>query len=783
MDLVVAWLLFPLALLVLCAGCGLLADRAAGGRTPGPLVPLVGFAAVVVVAQFPLLADQTAEWAAPAVALLAVAGLVAGRRRLGPGLEPLALAAAAGVFCVYAAPIVLAGEPTIAGFIRLDDTATWLALTDRLAEHGRDLDGLAPSTYEATLAFNLGDGYPVGAFAPLAVAARLSPSDPAWLIQPYAAFVAALLALGLWSLATPLRQAPVLRAVAAFVAAQSALLFGYYLWGGIKEVIAAALIAGTAALAARAAQGPGARAALVAPVLTAAALVGVLSAGALIWLAPPLLGAAAVLAHRAGLATALRRSLLAAGAIALLCAPVAISGSLLPPTSAPLTDGDARGNLVGPLDPLQAAGIWPAGDFRLDPALEPLASVLIAVAVAGAIAGVAWSARRRALGPLLYVPGALIGCAILVIAGSPWVGGKALATASPAIPFAAMLGAGWLAARGWRAAAVAGTAVVASGVVWSNAAGYGGASLAPRPQLAELERIGEWVAGSGPTLITEYSPYGARHFLRDSDPEAISELRRHSIPLRDGSEVPKGGYADTDEIDPLALGFYRTLVVRRSPSQSRPPASYRLVWSGEYYEAWQRPAGASVLAARLPLGGVVDPFGRPVCDRVLELAERGDLLAAGGEPPLVIGLERARYPRSWATPGTRGTPVPAEPGTLVADVDVGRAGEYEVWLRGSLGPGATVEIDGRQVGAVRHRISNRGGYIGFGSVELAPGAHTLELIVGGPDAHPGSAEDAGPIGPLVLSATEAADVDLTMVPAAEARNLCGRRWDWIEVAS
>ena len=71
------------------------------------------------------------------------------------------------MFAVYAAPIVLSGEPTFAGFIKLDDTATWLALTDRVMEHGRDLDGLAPSSYEATLRFNLGDGYPVGVFLPL----------------------------------------------------------------------------------------------------------------------------------------------------------------------------------------------------------------------------------------------------------------------------------------------------------------------------------------------------------------------------------------------------------------------------------------------------------------------------------------------------------------------------------------------------------------------------------------------------------------------------------------
>ncbi len=39
---------------------------------------------------------------------------------------------------------------------------------------------------------------------PLGVGAKLLGTDVAWLMQPYIAFLAALLALGLWSLARPL---------------------------------------------------------------------------------------------------------------------------------------------------------------------------------------------------------------------------------------------------------------------------------------------------------------------------------------------------------------------------------------------------------------------------------------------------------------------------------------------------------------------------------------------------------------------------------------------------
>ena len=192
---------------------------------------------------------------------------------------------------------------------------------------------------------------------------------------------------------------------------------------------------------------------------------------------------------------------------------------------------------------------------------------------------------------------------MLVALGSPWVEGKALATASPAIPFAAMIaiaraGDGRPGARrpdcsrSWSSV----------GSSWSNALGYGGVSLAPHGQLAELEEIGERIAGQGPALMTEYEPYGVRHFLRDADPEGISELRRRTIPLLDGTLVEKGESADTDMVDPAALAAYRTLVLRRSPAQSRPPAAVRADLAGRLLRGLAAPGGrdraAGAAAAR-----------------------------------------------------------------------------------------------------------------------------------------------------------------------------------------
>ena len=82
--------------------------------------------------------------------------------------------------------------------------------------------------------------------------------------------------------------------------------------------------------------------------------------------------------------------------------------------------------------------------------------------------------------------------------------------------------------------------VVAGGVLWSNVLQYHDAWLAPRDQLAELASIGNRVAGDGPALMTEYQPYGVRHFLRKLDPEGASELRVRPVPLRNGQLLSPG---------------------------------------------------------------------------------------------------------------------------------------------------------------------------------------------------------------------------------------------------
>jgi len=760
-----SWLLFPAALIAVSAGCALALERLAGVRLPGPALVPAGAAVVVVVAQIATASAATAELAAPLAVGVAGVGLLVGWRRL-LGIEPWAVLAGAIPFAAFAAPVVLSGAPTWAGYTVLDDTATWFALVDRVMEHGRDIAVLEASTYEATLDFNLADGYPVGSLLPLGLGAALAGEDVAWVFQPYLATLAAALGLGLYSLAGGLVASRPLRAGVAAIAAQAALLYGYALWGGVKEVAAAVLLVGLGALLATMVADRRARAALPAAVAVAAVISTLSPGGAIVWALPvALIAAVAAAAGRGG---ALRvRQWVALGAIAgALVLPWIGEVGFLPPTSAPLTSEVAQGNLAEPLDPLQGAGVWPAGDFRTDPRAPALTAGLAVVVLLAAALALALAWRRRALGILAYGAGAVAATAATVIVASPWVGAKALAIGSPAAlglglaALAALVelrGAGGSPRPGRLAVAALAGAAIAATVVWSNALAYREVRLAPAERYAELERVAEVVAGTGPTLLPEYDPYGARHFLRDSAPESVSDLRRRRIPLRGGGVVRKGRSADLDELAIGPLLGYRNIVLRRSPLASRPPALYRLSWRGRHYEVWTRTGDAGRLLSHQPLGRARLPAATPRCTDVIRAARRA------GPRGRIAGV---RHPDlRTAGRGDDGFQIP----------DPGR---YVLWLAGSVPDRVAILVDGEAVGETSHELNHRGHLIRIGVAELEPGAR-VDVVREEPPLAPGAGAPKEPLGPLVV-APAGRDPERTIVASSGARRLCGLRLDWVE---
>jgi hypothetical protein len=782
MTQLACWLLFPAILVILSLGCGLLLERAAGLELPDPLTVPAGLAAVICAGELTTKLRATAPLTTALVVVLAVAGFVLGRpRRLRSRFGPWPLVAALAVYVVYLAPVLATGDPTFTGYVKLDDTATWMAMTDGVLAHGHSLAHLAPSTYEATLSAYLNGGEPVGALIPWGIGHQLAGQDLAWTFQPYLALLGAMLALSLWPLAERLVSSPRLRALVVFIAAQSALIYGYSLWGGIKEMAAAATLPVVVATAIPVVEQRARLRSLIPLAVACLAMLSVLAYGGAVWL-PVVLVAVGGFAFRIWFHSANRLQLAGLLALVALLAAALIRGAVTFADANGALTGGQLGNLVHPVNGFQLFGIWPVADFRIDPPNRTtLAYVLIALAIAAGIVALAVAWRRRRWPVWLYLLSGLVGIALVSARGSPWIQGKAIAIASPAAVFASLVGGAVLLearkrdrdpALAWRPVGLVALVAVCGGVLWSNATAYHHVTLAPYAQFRELQHIGDEFAGEGPTLLNEYQPYGARHFLRKLDPESPSELRRRTIPLRSGELLPKAGYADLDQFQLDALLVYRTIVIRTSPVASRPPQPYRLVYSGTWYQVWQRPVKPSrPVVSSIPLGGDLDPGGVPNCNAVAGLARStppgGLLSAATAERPDVISV-----------------PSPLPEGDTVASFVAPAAGRYQVWLGGSFFRRLRVRLGPVQTASVHEQLNEAGEWTPLGSAPLGPGAHRVTLSYGDAALYPGSGGPGGagpffPVGPLAVVRTTTAR-PLTYVAPSAARSLCGKRWDWIE---
>jgi hypothetical protein len=756
-----------------------LLQAAAGVRLSGLLLP-AGLAVIIGVLDLAVRVDALRPLAVPLVVGLAAIGLALAWPFSRPPLWPTL--AAVAVFAVFAAPIVLSGHATFAGYIKLDDTATFFALTDRAFTHALNGAGLPPSSYEATVSIYFASGYPVGSFLPFGLGHRLLDQDIAWLYAPYLAFLAAMLALALESIAVALVRFAWQRAAIAFFAAQAALLYGYALWGGVKELAAAFLVPTFVAVCPLRESMLKLRA-WIPPAIVAAAMVAANTVGGLIWLLPAAAAAVLISAPALGLRRLARSGVVVPAALALGAILLSLTaGGFLEHNLAVLRGEQELGNLIRPLNPEQILGVWPAGDFRMDPNDLDVTHVLVAFVAAAGIAGLIATLIRRAWPVALYILAAGSGALVIGVLGSPWLAGKAFATASPAFVFIALLGAAILLGTGRRAEAAMLAVVIAGGVLWSNALAYHDVSLAPHDQLAELEHIGARVAGEGPALMTDYNPYGVRHLLRAADAEGASELRRRLVPLRNGQPLPKGATADLNQFALSALLPYRTLVIRRVPLNSRPPAPFSRTFAGRYYDVWQRPvSGSPSIVGELSLGtgqGAV-----PDCRAVRALAATAGVATlaaapAADPPPVTIplgGLSHSPWPRG----ADASLALLNHAGSASVSFVVPRAARYAIWVGGGVRGTVSAAIDGVALGSARDQLQDAGGYVELGERGLAVGPHTLKFSYAGSDWRPGSGGPPPMLGPLAIASADPPAALLRVAPSA-ARRLCGRRLYWVE---
>jgi hypothetical protein len=102
------------------------------------------------------------------------------------------------------------------------------------------------------------------------------------------------------------------------------------------------------------------------------------------------------------------------------------------------------GNLRQPLNPLEAFGVWPSGEFRITPANSTTPEIAFYLGALLALAAFAWGLGRALSRRESALPSALLAATVLYLAslalGTPYTQAKALAIAAPLIMVIALRG-------------------------------------------------------------------------------------------------------------------------------------------------------------------------------------------------------------------------------------------------------------------------------------------------------------------------------------------------------
>jgi hypothetical protein len=496
------------------------------------------------------------------------------------------------------------------------------------------------------------DGYPLG---PHSLAATLADLLGTGLVEAFAGITIAIAALAaITALAALGKLGNWRRMAAGALAALPYLGAAYLVQGAFKEPIQALLLVAFVLILARAG---GRRAAIPLGVIAAAAIFNYSFPG-LFWLA----GAAAVyfvLARE-------RRSILvplalAAGLAAILTIPE--WGRIVTFTGFgafdPAGEQTGLGNLRQALNPLEALGVWPSGEFRLSPseASLPAAAFYLAglLGVAAVGVGIAAALRRRredadGVAILAAFAAAAVIYAGAAIAGTPYTSAKALAIASaPAmlLPLRALLERGaisGLLAKGPRALAPTVTAFALAFVLAAAASSFLVLRQAPVSAAAhpdELAEIRPLVEGE-PVLYLGRDDFIAWH-LRGAP--VSTHIKNFFSTDRVPSRVdPEGGEKfDFDALDAETLDRFDWVLTSSSAYASEPPENFELAKRTPSYALWERTGPTH---DRLILGEDVAPGAIASCGEVREAEEAGFWPA---EP--VEGPEGDWVPSATIAPG------------------------------------------------------------------------------------------------------------------------------------
>ena len=550
------------AAFLLVLGCSAIVGQAihalAGRREWTPTAPAAGLAGLLALAWATARLPGEGLAAAVAIGLVTVVAAVilgarpAGQMRAVIGDVPLTLLAALAA----SLPFIVEVRFGILGTGLNPDMSQHLFAVDRLASGGSER--------------LIAEGYPLGPHALVAALGELGPStvhafDGLMLAIAAATCLAAVGALG------GLRGWQ--RVAGALVVGFAYLLAANYVQGAFKEGIQAMLVlafaVGLGDLAREGGGGVRARAALPLAALAIGSVYAYSFPG-LAWLAGTALAWGAIELLRvpgeeraAALRGALGPTALGLGLLAVAIAPELgrISSFASFETFDP--DGAGLGNLFDRLSPLEVFGIWPSGDFRVEPGDGGVPAIAF-------YAGAAFGAGAFAFGALQWVrrwgwavPAAVMAAGVLWlyarVGGTPYQEAKTLVILAPLVVLVSVRGLLAAAPLPLALAFIAAAGGSGALALLNGPVGPSGYS----PELAELRsEIGdESVHVSAPRDLLE-EQHGRDYLVWElrgnhiciADPDVSLDLGGATLlPVtvdEDGAVVPEGVYTSSSEGTP-----------------------------------------------------------------------------------------------------------------------------------------------------------------------------------------------------------------------------------------
>ncbi|MBI3430313.1 MAG: hypothetical protein HY050_09745 [Actinobacteria bacterium] len=804
-EMILIWLVAPTLLLLLSYSIGLGLSVLLRKPLNFSVATILGFSAIVIFGSLAAISEITAPFSALIIGLAGVVSLVVSLIWFRPYIKLDFVSGLAGsiTYLLYGLPVIAYGHPSWAGWYRLDDTATFLAVTDRLINVGRTVPPVISSSYDRYLQsiFVGANGghfsYPIGSFIPFGVTSKLTGLDLAWLYQPYLAFSAGLTAMFFVVILREHVSKKISLVVISSISVMSSTLYTYAMWGSIKEMVLLPPLALFGWSVFKTLRNPAEKSFFVLSALTFIAMIFIGGTASLGFLGTIIFIALLIRTWSRKRTTfySLLGFFFAFGAA--LTFFIRSGNTFFANLLIPII-GD-NGNLTSPLSLFRIMGVWPTQDVLLAPGFGHIVYLFIAIGFFFTLCGLYLSIKKGQW----IVPGLVIASTAVVANahfwGGIWLTGKAMAIASPFFVLLASVGAYEL----WRevrksnnpllqwvnrsyAVPILGL-IFGMGVLVSDSYTYKNVALAPYRQTQDLKTIGELFAGQGPALMTEYSDFGPEYFLRKLDAEGVGLLRVRSLAMRDGTIPAQGASAGIDLFTNKTIDYFNLLVLRKSPIGSRPPMNYRLVWSGERFTVWKKTGIGVVIKDTLPLGTNFSPYRVPTCDEVSNfLSKRSDgdiVFTAYRDPVYLVDFAKGDLPSKWRpiVPYTAGI-AKYGPGGFARDISVPESRNYDISIAGTFYGRMRLDIDGVQVYSGSTIIElNSFLAVHLKKIYLSAGAHVLSVVVDSPTLMPGT-DTPSVLGPIFISTQFAGDVKVERVSESQVNQLCKRNLDWIAIA-